>query len=102
MKRLLARRTEWNGTSEKLAAVTDNIAKLHSRIEMAQSVEAANREIEDAIRTVAAELTARRSELERSQTECEELSSVPCQGRGEFAHCPKIQRAIRARQDLPH
>src|SRR5262245_2602491 len=33
--------------------------------------------------------------------ECEELSQVPCQGRGEFAHCPKIQRAIRSRQELP-
>lgn len=100
-ERLLARRTEWNGTQQKLATITDNIANLHSRIESAQSVEAANREVEDAIRTVAAELTARRGELERSRTECEELSIVPCQGRGEFARCPKIQRAIRARQDLP-
>ena len=100
-EQLLVRRPEWNGTREKLAAITDNIAALHSRIEAAQSVEAANRGVEDAIRTVAAELTARRSELERSRTECEELSRVPCQGLGEFAQCPKIQRAIRALQDLP-
>lgn len=100
-QRLLARRTEWNGTREKLAAITDNIANLHSRIESAQSAEVANSKVEDAIRTVAAELASRRVELERSRTESEELSSVPCQGRGEFAHCPKIQRAIRAQQDLP-
>ncbi len=27
---------------------------------------------------------------------------MPCQGRGEFATCPKIQRAICAEQNLPH
>ena len=100
-ERRLARRTEWNGTREKLAAIGGDITTLHSRIEVAQSVEAANREVEAAIRTVSEELTARRGELDRSRTESEELSSVPCQGRGEFAHCPKIQRAIRAQQDLP-
>jgi exonuclease SbcC len=47
-------------------------------------------------------LAAKRSELDRARTECEELSRVPCQGRGEFATCPKIQRAICAQQDVPH
>jgi exonuclease SbcC len=100
-ERVLARRSVSNGTRLKLTAIADSIKNLHSRIEEAQASEAANRQVEEAIRTVAVELTAKRSELDRARTECEELARVPCQGRGEFAHCPKIQRAIRAQQELP-
>jgi len=99
---LIARHSTNNGERQKLDSLTERIGNLHSRIQQAQAVEATNCEAETAIRTVSAELAAKRSELDRARTECEELSRVPCQGRGEFATCPKIQRAICARQDLPH
>ncbi|MCZ2078649.1 MAG: hypothetical protein LC130_27095 [Bryobacterales bacterium] len=98
---LLARRMECSGARERLDAISERIEDLHSRIQQVHAAEAANREIEGAVRTVSAELTAKRGELDRARTECEELSRVPCQGLGEFASCPKIQRAIRAQQDLP-
>ncbi len=101
-ERLMARRQAYDGARQGLDAVTERIGNLHSRIQQVQAVEAANREAESAIRTVSAELAAKRSELDRARTECEELSRVPCQGRGEFATCPKIQRAICAEQNLPH
>lgn len=101
-ERLIARHSPWNGERQKLDSLAERIGNLHSRIQQAQAVEATNREAESAIHTVSAELAAKRSELERARTECEELSRVPCQGRGEFAKCPKIQRAICAQQDLSH
>ncbi len=101
-ERLIARRQACDGARQGLDVITERIGNLHSRIQEVQAVEAANREAESAIRTVLAELAAKRSELDRAHTECEELSRVPCQGRGEFATCPKIQRAICAQQDLPH
>jgi len=100
-QRLLARRMECSGARERLDAISERIEHLHSRIQQVHGTEAANREIEGAVRIASAELTAKRGELDRARTECEELSRVPCQGRGEFASCPKIQRAIRAQQDLP-
>lgn len=100
-ERLLARRSECNGARQRLDVLAETIKDLHSRMQQAQAVEATNRQIDDAIRTVSSELTAKRVEFDRARTECEELSRVPCQGRGEFAHCPKIQRGIRAQEDLP-
>ena len=100
-ERLMALRSACDGAIQKLDAVAVTVADLHSRIERTQVIEAANREAENAIRTVSAELANKRGELDRARTECEELSRVPCRGRGEFATCPKIQRAISAQQDLP-
>jgi hypothetical protein len=100
-QRLLAHGFECSGARERLDAMSERIENLHSRVQQVHAAEAANREVEGSIRTVMAELTAKRVELDRSQMECEELAGVPCQGRREFASCPKIQRAIRAQQDLP-
>lgn len=100
-ERLMSCRSVYDGARQKLDAVVETVAALHSRIEQTQAIEAANREEENAIRTVSAELAAKRGELDRARTECEELARVPCRGGGEFATCPKIQRAISAQQDLP-
>lgn len=100
-QRLLARRFNFSEARQRLDAVAERIGSLHSQIQRAHSAEAVNYEVEGALRIVSAELTAKRAESDRARTECEELSRVPCEGRGEFANCPKIQRAIRAQQDLP-
>ena len=51
--------------------------------------------------SVERELATVRGELERAQLECNELAAVPCRGLGEFANCPKIQRAVRSQRAIP-
>ena len=99
--RLLAGGKELEGFKEREQAVVLKIEGLHRRIVEAQKLEAANREVEAALRTVEADLRAKRDELNRSRVEATELETVPCQGRGPYAGCIKIQRAMQARQQRP-
>jgi DNA repair protein SbcC/Rad50 len=75
--------------------------ELHRRVEEVQAVEASNRETNSLARSVEADLQAKRDEFERSRVESAELDSVPCGGKGAYAACVKIHRAIQARQELP-
>jgi len=99
--RLLAGREKVDGFAGRERALSEEIAGLHGQITEAQKLEASNKDVESALRTVEADLNAKRAELKRSQVESGELESVPCGGKGPYASYVKIQRAIHARQQLP-
>jgi DNA repair exonuclease SbcCD ATPase subunit len=90
-----------NGTPERLAELAQTIHDLYVGLEQTQSAEAANREIERAVQRVEHELATVHGELKRAQVECNELATVPCRGLGEFANCPKIERAVRSQLAIP-
>ena len=100
-ERLLAGREPVDGFAERERAVAEKIAKLHRQIAETQKMEASNKEVESALRTVEAELNTKRDDMKRSRVESGELESVPCGGKGSYAGCVKIQRAILAREQLP-
>lgn len=99
--RMLEARTEADSFAERERALTTRLQALHRQIAEAQKFEASNREVELALQVVEADLTAKRNDLKRSQVESGELASVPCGGKGLYASCVKIQRAINARRQLP-
>src|SRR5207247_6181871 len=86
---------------ERERVVAERIAQIHRQIERAQQLEISNSEAESAVRTVEADLNAKREELKRSRLESSELESVPCGGQGPYATCVKIQRAIQGREQIP-
>lgn len=99
--RMLEGRTGVDGFAERERTLMDRIQALHRQIAEAQNLEASNREVELALRTVEADLNTNRNDLDRSQVESDELATVPCGGRGPYAGCVKIQRAINALRQLP-
>ncbi len=98
---LLAGREQVDGIAERERTVAEKISEIHRQIDKAHELEASNKEVESALHTVEADLNAKRGELKRSQVESGELESVPCGGKGLYAGCVKIQRAILAREQLP-
>ena len=99
--RLLAGRAQLDGFAEREREVSEQITELHRQIAETQKLEASNKLVESALHTVETDLNAKRGELKRSQVESEELQSVPCGGKGPYAGCVKIQRAILAREQIP-
>lgn len=99
--RMLEGRTGVDGFADRERTLMDRIQALHRQIAEAQKLEASNREVELALRTVEADLNTKRNDLDRSQVESGELATVPCGGRGPYASCVKIQRAINAQRQLP-
>jgi DNA repair protein SbcC/Rad50 len=100
-RKLLAKGNEAVDVTGQVRAADGRIDQLHRQMEEAQVVEAANREVEAKIRSVAVSLKENRHELDRSRRESAELQTVPCGGKGWYAACPKIQRSIQARASLP-
>jgi exonuclease SbcC len=97
----LAKRTETVDATEQVRALDTRIEQLHRQMEETKVVETSNREVEARIRSQEASLKEKRGELDRSRRESAELQAVPCGGQGWYAACPKIQRAIQARESLP-
>ena len=98
---LLAQTPKTNGEPARLSGLIKRIDSLHIQVQEAQKVEARNREADTAIRVIGVELAGKQTEFARIQTECEELSAVPCGGQGEYAACPKIRRAVESQKLLP-
>jgi DNA repair protein SbcC/Rad50 len=99
--RMLDGRTDEDGFADRERTLTNRLQELHRQIAEAQKLEVSNREVELALRVVEADLNAKRNDLKRSQVESGELASVPCGGKGPYAGCAKIQRAINAQGQLP-
>ncbi|HLY61300.1 MAG TPA: AAA family ATPase [Terriglobia bacterium] len=99
--RMLEGRAGVDGFAERERTLMDRIQDLHRQIGETQNLEASNREVELALRTVETDLNTKRNDLDRSQVESGELATVPCGGRGPYAGCVKIQRAIIAQRQLP-
>jgi len=87
--------------AQRARNLNERAEELHRRVEEVQAVEASNREGDELARSIEADLKAKRDKLERSRVESVELDSVPCGGKGIYAACAKIRRAIQARQELP-
>jgi len=100
-EQLLAGRDGPDGFEEREQAVGEKIAKLHRQIEETQQLEVSNSEVKTALRAIEADMNMKQGDLNRSRAESEELDSVPCGGRGPYAGCVKIRRAIQARQQVP-
>jgi exonuclease SbcC len=99
--RMLEGRARMDGFAERERMLMDRIQALHRQIAEVQKLEASNREVELALRTVEADLNTKRNDLDRSQVESGELATVPCGGKGPYAGCVKIQRAINSQRQLP-
>ena len=97
----LAKRTETVDVTEQVRALDTRIEQLHRQMEETKVVETSNREVEARIQSQETSLKEKRGELDRSRRESAELQAVPCGGQGWYAACPKIQRAIQARESLP-
>ncbi len=98
--RELAGRKDTGDVTAELRGLDARIEEVHRQMEEAKEVETSNREIEATIRSIEADLKAKRDELARSEQESEELAAVPCGGKGPYAGCVKIRRAIQARESL--
>ena len=99
--RLLAEGNEVSGLAERERALFAGIETLHRQITDAQELETANREFESTLKSLEAELRTKQGEIKRSRTESDELALVPCGGKGPYASCVKIQRAIGSERQLP-
>ena len=99
--RMLEGRAGVDEFAERERTLMDRIQTLHRQIAEVQKLEASNREVELGLRAVETDLNAKRNDLVRSQVESDELATVPCGGKGPYAGCVKIQRAINARRQLP-
>ncbi len=100
-ERGLADQHEVVDVAQRARNLNERAEELHRRVEEVQAVEASNREGDELSRSVEADLKTKRDKLERSRVESVELDSVPCGGKGVYAACAKIRRAIQARQELP-
>ena len=98
---MLAGCEQVDGFAERERMIAEKIGELHRQIAETQRLEASNKEVESALRAVEAETNTKRENLKRSRIESSELESVPCGGKGPYAGCVKIQRAIQARHQLP-
>ncbi len=87
--------------TERENALNTRVEELHREIRQIQEFEAANRESDRTIHELNAELKANLVELERLRLEREELAIVPCRGKGPYASCPKIRRAVEAGLKIP-
>ena len=95
-EKLLAENKQVADLPERVNDLTARIQDLHRQIREIQVQEAANRETEQTVQELTAELKANIAELDRLRVEREELASVPCRGEGPYAGCPKIRRAVEA------
>ena len=100
-ERRLAEQHDVADVAQRTRNLNGRAEELHRRVEEVQAVEASNREADAVARSVEADLKTQRDRLERSRFESVELDSVPCGGKGAYAACVKIRRAIQARQELP-
>ncbi len=100
-EKLLAEKKQLADLPERANELTARIQDLHRQIREIQVQEAANRETEQIVQELTAELKANIAELDRLRVEREELASVPCRGEGPYAGCPKIRRAVEAGQRIP-
>src|SRR2546426_4466112 len=100
-ERLLAEGKALSTVVERGSQLAARIEELHRRIQQTQTIEVSNRETERTVQALEAELGASIAEIERLRVEREELSIVPCGGRGPYASCPKIRRAVEAGEKLP-
>jgi exonuclease SbcC len=98
---LLAGKKDLADLTERGSALAARIEELHRQIREIQVSEAANRETERTVQALDAELKANLAELERLQVEHKELAIVPCRGKGPYASCPKIRRAVEAGEKIP-
>jgi exonuclease SbcC len=101
-EKLLAEKKQFADLPERANELTARIQDLHRQIREIQAQEAANRETEQTVQELTAELKANIAELDRLRVEREELASVPCRGEGPYADCPKIRRAVEAGQRIPN
>ena len=101
-EKLLAGKKHLADLPERANELTARIQDLHRQIREIQVQEAANRETEQTVQELTAELKANIAELDRLRVEREELASVPCRGEGPYAGCPKIRRAVEAGQRIPN
>ncbi len=101
-EKLLAEKKQFADLPERANELTARIQDLHRQIREIQVQEAANRETEQTVQELTAELKANIAELDRLRVEREELASVPCRGEGPYAGCPKIRRAVEAGQRIPN
>src|SRR5207249_1087057 len=100
-ERLLAEGKALSTVVERESQLAARIEELHRRIQETQKVEVSNRETERTVQALEAELGASLAEIERLRVEREELSIVPCGGKGPYASCPKIRRAVEAGEKIP-
>ncbi|HEX5482044.1 MAG TPA: hypothetical protein VFZ08_05405 [Terriglobia bacterium] len=100
-QKILAKQTASGEVTDQVRTLDAHIDEIHRRMGESKVIEAANRDVELKIRLVEGNLKEIRNELERSRRESAELRVVPCGGQGWYAACPKIQRAIQARESLP-
>ena len=98
---LLTGKKDLADLTERGAVLAARIEELHRQIRELQGLETSNRETERTVQSLDAELKANLAELERLRLEREELAIVPCRGEGVYASCPKIQRAVKAGQNIP-
>jgi exonuclease SbcC len=100
-RRELARQPDARDVANQIRTFDSRIDQLHRELDETNAVDVKNRQIEGRIRLVESGLKEKRDELDRSRRESAELKVVPCGGQGWYAACPKIQRAIGARESLP-
>lgn len=100
-RKILAKQMASGEVTDQVRTLDVHIDQLHRQMGETKAMEAANREAEGKIRLSEGNLKEKRNELERSRRESAELRVVPCGGQGWYAACPKIQRAIQARESLP-
>jgi len=98
---LLAGKKDLADLTKRGGTPAARIEELHRQIREIQGLETSKRETEGTVQGLDAELKTNLAELERLQVEREELSIVPCQGKGPYASCPKIRRAVEAGQKIP-
>ncbi len=101
-EKLLAEKKQLGDLPERANEITARIQDFHRQIRKIQVQEAANRETEQTVQELTAELKTNIAEIDRLRVEREELVSVPCRGEGPYAGCPKIQRAVEACQRIPN
>ncbi len=87
--------------TERGATIATRIEELHRQIQEIQGLETTNSDTDRIVQSLDSELKTNLAELERLRVEHEELAVVPCQGKGPYASCPKIQRAVEAGQKIP-
>jgi exonuclease SbcC len=98
---LLTGKKDLADLTERGATLATHIEELHRQIREIQGLETSNRETERTVQVLDAEFRANMAELERLRVEREELTIVPCRGKGPYASCPKIGRAIEAGKKIP-